>query len=270
MKWMHQVLMGAVACAAASVAAAGPPIDPPTPPPCCVDGVCRAHATTFGYFPTRWRVWPGIGVAPEPTIQEPQVRKVPGVEPYDLPPPEEEDRRAPEPTRSPDRPAAGTPAGEAADGAQPVTTPLEQLGPRPGATERTPPIGVPPVTTPQGGFPPFSPQQGVPQGTPPGAMPPSDVPSTFPTPDTVPFNTQPFGDLDRPPAPPFASTAPSVTSSSRRNVQAGASERARPVVMSRRLNAGASQVSQASMPAANLTSGDPPPPPPFALNGPAL
>ena len=48
--------------ALAGVALAETRLDRPTPPAQCVDGICPAHPFTHGYFPTRWRVWPGSEV----------------------------------------------------------------------------------------------------------------------------------------------------------------------------------------------------------------
>jgi hypothetical protein len=167
-------------------AAVGPGLDRPTPPPCCADGVCFVHSHHHGYFPTRWRVWPGHGLMPAPTAPTlaapaPTVSPAPDVPPYDVPPPEKEDLKAPPPTTSPaEGPPSPTPAVPA-----PTTAPLETLGPREGDGNRTAPF----LPTP------FSP-------TPP--LPGPDIrPPAFPT--TPPGGGgEPQGRLDPPPAPPFA------------------------------------------------------------------
>src|SRR5262245_25067929 len=104
MKLARTLFYGLLASAPLS-AAATLPLDRPTPPPCCVDGICRAHAGSFGYFPTRWRTWPGLGVAPMPTLQPPDIKNIPGLPAIEPPKPEDEDRQAPEPTK----PAAPAP-----------------------------------------------------------------------------------------------------------------------------------------------------------------
>jgi hypothetical protein len=168
-------------------------LDRPSPPPCCVDGVCYAHATQFGYFQTRWRVWPGLSVAPMPTVQPPTARPVPGMPIIEPPKPEEEDRQAPPPIKS------AVPQSELQPpaGAVPRSTPLESLDGR-GGTSEAPPA---PRTQGPGGFP----QQpsGFPQQ--PGGIPQPFLP---PGPSTTPLPTggeRSGADVDRPPLPPFAS-----------------------------------------------------------------
>jgi hypothetical protein len=212
-----------------SVSAIGP-IDRPTPPPCCVDGVCHAHAARFGYFPTRWRVWPGVSVAPMPTVQPPAVRQVPGMPIIEPPTPEEEDRQAPEPIRS------SLPQQEMQPpaGAVPRTTPLESLDGRGGATNETQ-------------------QQQAPGTQGPGGFP---QPLFMPRPTTTPPQTggeRSGAELDRPPAPPLAS----IRGGGPRTVQQSA--------FTPHSRAALSPASAASVSPRQRYSDDPPPAPPLAL-----
>jgi hypothetical protein len=280
MKYLKLSAMGLLALVAslASTFAAGPPLTRPTPPPCCVDGVCHAHASTFGYFPTRWRVWPGLGVAPEPKIEETPVREIPGVRPFEMPPPEEEDRQAPPPTKSPAKTTTGTPAatpaGEVPVG-QPTTTPLEQLGPGTGGAEGTPsPLTVPPIGIPQGATPYGRPAISTPDSSAPGTMPPTNVvPPTLPeTPQTVPFESQPFSDADRPPTPPFAASGGDQPRAAQKTVRPAMAiwQSPRAAGSPASYAAQSSLRQQQSLPAPSAQGADPPPAPPFALQGPAM
>lgn len=153
-------------CTVGAVASAGPPLlDRPSPPPCCADGLCYPNPTTFGWYATRWRRWPTETLEPIPAGAMPPAG-LKDIEPYSPPGKEEEDRRAPAPTRKPEAAAeaeatspAGAPAAET-----PSTTPL------------APPTT--PVAPPGGGV-----------TEPPGKMPWE--------------NGAPTGDWDPPPAPPF-------------------------------------------------------------------
>src|SRR5262245_42377404 len=80
-----------------TAAADTPPLDRPTPPPCCADGVCDAHAGTYGWFQTRWRPWAGESVNPGAVPTAPAAG---GLPPYVRPTPENEDLRAPPATKS--------------------------------------------------------------------------------------------------------------------------------------------------------------------------
>ena len=224
------IIVGIATSAAATV-----PLDRPTPPPCCADGVCHAHPGTFGYFQTRWRVWPGVSIAPMPTVKQPIVREIPGIEKIEIPTPEEEDRQAPPPTKSP---TTQSPI-EVAPGTVPTTTPLESLELRdPGAGPTTP--ATPPTATPGG------PQPATPR-------------VTYP-----PFGSEPSGGTDRPPMPPFSPSA--SRSRTPINVQpaaqsaAGWSTARTPVIPASRPSG------QTQQRGAN----DPPPPPPFALGSATL
>src|SRR3954462_5718870 len=188
---------------------ASPPIERPTPPPCCADGQCLANPFTFGVYATRWRQWPVAAYeAPGAGAATPAARTLPELPPYEAPPPEQEDRKAPPATT----PAAeqgptggGNGAGQrgAAGPAQgPGTTAPPSAGP--GFAPRTMPM------QPQGGGPGFAPSV-PPTGSPTAPMPSPTAPTGQPTsplyrnvPQNSPMNrTMPTGDLDPPPALPF-------------------------------------------------------------------
>ena len=86
----------------------------PTPSPCAADGVCRP-SPNWGYSQTRWRSWPG-----DPTGQRqptPADGTTPGgggqgLEPFELPLPQQEDLRGPAKNKDDKDEAADTPVGE--------------------------------------------------------------------------------------------------------------------------------------------------------------
>src|SRR6187455_2689056 len=101
-----------------TAAAAPPPLDRPSPPPCCADGHCFANSVTYGWYETRWRRWPcECGEAVPGSQLTPAAKPSGDLPAYDIPPAEEEDRRAPLPTapRGEDQtqrgPASGGTAG---------------------------------------------------------------------------------------------------------------------------------------------------------------
>jgi hypothetical protein len=183
-----------------------PCIERPSPPPCCADGQCFASPLTYGYYDTRWRRWPLESLAQAAT-GKPGALSAPlqkEVAPFVVPPPEQEDRKAPPPS---------VPSGEQAPAGAT------------GATPRTPGAPGGPAT-PQGGQPPTG--TGAPGGQPRGAtgypspglptppqtapvMPPAGQgtpPATQPlyknVPPSSPLNrTGPMGDSDPPPSLPF-------------------------------------------------------------------
>src|SRR3990170_2383964 len=76
-----------------------PHVDPPTPPACTPDGICYPKRETWGYYPGRWRSWPGElrdGAVAEP---RPDELLRPDLRPYITPPPVEEDLASPLPTQ---------------------------------------------------------------------------------------------------------------------------------------------------------------------------
>jgi hypothetical protein len=144
-------------------AAAPPPLDRPTPPPCCADGHCIANPCTYGWYETRWRRWPcDCGEAVPGGQLTPTTKPSGDLPAYDIPPAEEEDRRAPLPTapRGEDQtqrgPASGgggqsQPGGQAPPpgAGQPPAGPLGPLI-QPGAESTAPRRGSLPTYEPQG------------------------------------------------------------------------------------------------------------------------
>ena len=153
--------------------AAHPPLDRPTPPPCCADGICYPNAPTWGWYGTRWRRWPMEELQPTPAATTPADKLGPDIQPYETPPAEEEDRRAPPPTK----PAAeeGAEGGAEAPGTAP-------LAPPPGGGSESP--STAPLT------------------------PAPAAPSIVPPPTKMPWENgdEPTGDWDPPPAPPTTTT----------------------------------------------------------------
>ena len=86
-----------VCCVAGLAAGRAPLIDPPTPPPCAADGTCYPNTGEWGYYPARWRTWPGATLEPtpakSPTEAEGQVS--PELGHTETPPAELEDAAAP-------------------------------------------------------------------------------------------------------------------------------------------------------------------------------
>jgi hypothetical protein len=154
----------------AGLSAATVTVDKPTPPPCCVDGVCYPKVNTWGYYPGQWRRWPGDEMQPTPLTPTPAAVE-PGITPFEAPSPQEEDRRAPTPTKPVERPAA-----------QPSPPP-------------------PPTTAPGTATPGATP---TPAGMPPAGMPPTESPGeTDSETPQMPWDQPPTGEWDPPPALPF-------------------------------------------------------------------
>lgn len=139
-----------LACVSWSMA--GPPvlIDRPSPPPCAADGICYPNVTEWGYYPSRWRRWPGHELVPTPAEPTPEQRLGPDVPPYEIPPPEREDERAPPAsTKPPEEAPSGEPGEEPppADGFDAPTTPGPPGYPAPleSPAEPTTDLDPPPV-----------------------------------------------------------------------------------------------------------------------------
>jgi hypothetical protein len=220
-------------------AAATLPLDRPTPPPCCADGICSAHAHTFGYFQTRWRVWPGLSQAPMPTVKQPTVRQIPGLPAMEPPKAEEEDRQAPPPIRTvaPPRPTTEAPPAGSPPPATPQTLPFNSPSASGGTSQPTMPFGTRP-TSPSGTTP-TPPQQALPFGNEPSRVPE--------TPLELPFS---------PSASQFRRDIPPASSSYR------TSGTVRPANPS---PANPSPANESSATSQQRNSNDPPPPPPFRL-----
>ncbi len=207
MKLIRLIGAGAVAMSAGEFAiAAHPPLDRPTPPPCAADGICYPNAGTWGWYQQQWRRWPTEELEPTPATKATAPGKaIPDIPAYETLPPEQEDRRAPPPTK---------PRAEAEEGAE---APRERPLTAPPGGEMEAPLTAPPggsLTTPPDSLltPPSSPLRPAPS-TPfsPGPSTPSTSPLAPPT-DRMPWENgaAPTGDWDPPPAPPTA-TARAVT-----------------------------------------------------------
>ena len=76
-------------------------------------GPCPANVKYFGYYPTRWRHWPGTEPAPTPAVQAPTI-------PVEVPPPDQESSGKPGGTTG-DMGTANPPAGATTDSNGPST-----------------------------------------------------------------------------------------------------------------------------------------------------
>jgi hypothetical protein len=74
-----------------------PLVDPPTPPPCAADGTCYPNRGEWGWYPARWRTWPGDQLEPTPSKSptEAEGRVSPEVSHSETPPADLEDAAAP-------------------------------------------------------------------------------------------------------------------------------------------------------------------------------
>lgn len=160
-------------CAAALPTAAYGPGPCPAPSPCSPDGHCIPKHDTWGWYPTRWRAFPGDAVAPTPTAAETPQATTP-----------ETDLRGPQLPDSTKESLIGpskTEADAAAEGpAAPGTSPAE------------PPAAEPPADLPGGPLPGVD-LPGLP-GLPGAEQPPAGGPA--PGSDEDPFSALP-------PAPPW-------------------------------------------------------------------
>jgi hypothetical protein len=132
---MRQFLLSGallVGCGSTSLVAAQTPglIDRPTPPPCAADGTCYPNTKAWGYYPVRWRTWPGSAYASDASKLEPTPADLgPELRPHETPPAELEDKQAPPATTKRAPPQPPGPADENVEG---------EPGPPPG------PAGAPP------------------------------------------------------------------------------------------------------------------------------
>lgn len=173
-------------CAVTGTALAGSPlIDPPTPPPCAADGTCYPNTCRWGFYPARWRTWPGAELVPEPTSAAPTPAEEPRVSPElghsETPPPELEDAAAP-PSSPKHEPPPTTPAASESTETPPA-----------GSGDGLPP-GMPNVPLPDAETPPTSPLTAPP--TSPLMAPPAS-----------PLTAPPTSEADPPPALPSAFSA---------------------------------------------------------------
>lgn len=126
-------------------------IDRPTPPPCAADGTCHPNTSEWGYYPVRWRTWPGVSFETAPAgAPTPEEQLGPELSPHETPPAELEDVQAP-PGSTKRQPATTTPVdGEAPpeNGEAPVmpTSPLDSrptVPTTPPAADADPPPALP-------------------------------------------------------------------------------------------------------------------------------
>lgn len=154
-------------CGATAWALGRPPlIDPPTPPPCAADGTCYPKTSEWGYYPSRWRTWPGVELEPTPSKSPTEAggRVSPELGPSETPPAEVEDAAAPptsprreKPTETPSAPSTMPPAGETGESPNvplpdaerpslgppeesPLGRPIQSLGP---SSDNDPPPALP-------------------------------------------------------------------------------------------------------------------------------
>ncbi len=128
------------------------PMDPPTPPPCAADGTCYPRTSEWGYYPARWRTWPGVELTPTPAGPTPADGRVSEELSHTEPPPAEfEDAAAPpsSPKREPssaEPPAAGEGAPSEGGGGLPrIPLPDDENSPL-GPTSSSDPPPVLPFT----------------------------------------------------------------------------------------------------------------------------
>jgi hypothetical protein len=184
------VLVGA-ACATAGSPI---PLDRPTPPPCAADGICYPNVNEWGYYPGRWRRWPGHELVPTPAKPSPEDRLGPDIAPYELPTPEKEDERAPPATTKREQTA---PAAESGDEAPPsideLDSPsgLEYPAPLSPFDESTTDLDPPPA-------PPFAARSGMQSTTAARLAPPAERQSDAPRTGSA---------IDPPPTVPWAYSA---------------------------------------------------------------
>jgi hypothetical protein len=185
---MNRLMMtgSMIACwgAASVVLAASPvPIDCPTPPPCAADGTCYPNECTWGWYPCRWRKWPGEELEPTPAGAQPTPAELKGsgLNPYETPTPEHEDTQAPPSTiKKPEGSSSVAPAGE-------------PPAPPEGAAPSRP---LPPSGSPAG-------PSGPPQTAPTRGYSTPSYPTPYrPTPSNPAGARQPTSDADPPPALP--------------------------------------------------------------------
>ena len=245
MKWTTLVAGSLFVCLAYNGASleAAPPLDRPSPPPCCADGVCRPNPTTFGWYPTQWRRWPSEELQPTPAGSSntvPGTGLGPDVKPFETPRVEDEDRRAPPPSKHAQEKAAEERAREG--------QPTSPAGP--GGAAMPQDTGLPPL--PIG---PAAPAGPAGSGTEAPPTMPWDAPATPGGEGGLPTRpwdkkAEPTSDSDPPPALPVA-TATASTPQAKPAVN-------RPKQTPQRATSGPIRISSSS---------DPPPSLPLALSG---
>ena len=113
---MNRIVNGCtllMVCGVTSLAVGRAPlIDPPTPPPCAADGSCYPNTCEWGYYPGRWRLWPGANLQPTPSKSPSEAagRISPELGPSETPPADLEDAAAPPSSPKREEPTEKTPA----------------------------------------------------------------------------------------------------------------------------------------------------------------
>jgi hypothetical protein len=217
MKFSQYAAAALIVLGFVTMAAAVPPLDRPTPPPCCADGHCFANSVTYGWYETRWRRWPCECAAPVGGTQVAPTGQPSGELPaFDVPPAEEEDRRAPLPTaprgedtsfRGPatngtSRPGAQPPAGAPA-GPNTTQPPLGPLGPlMPSGNESAPRRESLPAYEPRGAG-----SESI-HSTPPGPSSELDPPPALPFGPRPLVQPTPIREANQRPAAPVRQALP--------------------------------------------------------------
>jgi hypothetical protein len=146
------LLMLAGCCLSVTAMGRAPLIDPPTPPPCAADGICYPNTGGWGYYPARWRTWPGVQLEPTPSKAPTEDGRVSSeLGPSEPPPADVEDAAAPPSSARPREKdeAAGSGEGPSkppgADSAPPdVPLPdAERASPLGPTSEHDPPPALP-------------------------------------------------------------------------------------------------------------------------------
>jgi hypothetical protein len=129
----------ATSASAATVLGRAPLIDPPTPPPCAADGICYPNTTKWGYYPARWRTWPGTQLEPTPAKGPTEDGRItPELGPAEPPPAEVEDAAAPPTSARPREDGAKTAPGDKPPVAPPGGEPPLPNVPLPDAESASP------------------------------------------------------------------------------------------------------------------------------------
>ena len=191
--WTLLIVSGATSLAMGRA----PLVDPPTPPPCAADGTCYPNSGEWGYYPARWRTWPGGQLEPTPSKSptEAEGRVSPELSHSETPPAELEDAAAPPSSPRRDEQSAEPPA----EGEEPA-------GVGKGGTS-LPNVPLPDAETP----PPLGPTS---EHDPPPALPrwlSAQLPAGVSRQAASPIGGRPSGSRvstsDPPPAPPWAHSA---------------------------------------------------------------
>ena len=141
-------LLVVLVCAAGAMAGPPVPIDRPTPPPCAADGICYPNTGEWGFYPGRWRRWPGHELMPTPVEPTPAERLGPDLSPYETPTPEKEDEQAPPASTKKPAPESTVEPGAAApesDGTDAPMTPSYEPSPLTPPAEPTTDLDPPPT-----------------------------------------------------------------------------------------------------------------------------